>query len=110
MVRLEPAGTVIVPAATPLVMSMLNTSGVVISGAVTCTTTTATRVPETSARSARAASPTDEDSSPLRLLQAAKTASTTRTNDANLGWLRHMARGPFGSVDLESASSAPATQ
>ena len=49
MVRWEPAGNVMAPAATPSVTGRLNTSGVGISGAATFTTTVATAVPETSA-------------------------------------------------------------
>src|SRR6267143_1826756 len=46
MVRLEPATTLMVPAATALAVGMLNTSGVGMSGAVTSTTTVAISVPE----------------------------------------------------------------
>src|SRR6059058_1763754 len=45
MVRLDPAGTVMVPVALPLVMGMLNTSIVGMSGAVTSATRVATVVP-----------------------------------------------------------------
>ena len=55
MVRLEPAGTVIVPAAIPLATGMLNINGVGMSGAVNWTTTVATSVPETSALTRRIA-------------------------------------------------------
>src|SRR2546428_13361738 len=57
MARLEPAGTVILPEATPLVTGMLNTSVVGMSGAATLITTVATDVPETSARMTRGAPP-----------------------------------------------------
>ncbi len=50
MVRFEPAGSVIVPDATPLAMGILNTSSVVMSGAVTSTTRLATVAADTSAR------------------------------------------------------------
>ena len=53
IVRLEPAGMVMVPLATPLATTMLNTSGVVMSDAVTSTTTVATAVPATFAVTAR---------------------------------------------------------
>src|SRR6266516_1062769 len=49
MVRLEPAGTLMAPAATPLTVGMLNTNGVAMSGAVTSTTTVATLVPVSAA-------------------------------------------------------------
>src|SRR5258705_4575743 len=49
MVRLEPARTLMGPAATPLTVGMLNTNGVGMSDAVTSTTTTATVVPVSSA-------------------------------------------------------------
>src|SRR2546423_9225208 len=49
MVRLDPAGSVIVPLAIPLTIARLKTSGLVMSGALTSTTTAATGVPETSA-------------------------------------------------------------
>src|SRR5213592_222428 len=56
IVRFEPAGTVMVPDATPLVTGMLKTRVVGISGALTSTTTAAIAVPETSARIATAPS------------------------------------------------------
>src|SRR2546425_4327732 len=49
-VRAEPAGSVTVPKATPPTTGMLNTSGGTMSAAVTSTTTVATDVPDTSAR------------------------------------------------------------
>src|SRR6266513_4222777 len=49
MVRFEPAGTRMGPAATPLTVGMVNTNGVGMSVAVTSTTTIATEVPVSSA-------------------------------------------------------------
>src|SRR5713226_3788585 len=52
--RLEPAGNVIVPDATPFCTEMLNTRDGVMSVAATTTTTVATAVADTLARSASA--------------------------------------------------------
>ena len=56
MVRLEPAGMVIVPVAVPATMPMLNTRAWAMSGAVTSTTRVATAVADTSAVSSSLAS------------------------------------------------------
>ena len=53
ILRAVPAGIVMVPLATPSATTMLNTSGVEMSGAVTSTTTVATAVPTTFAVTAR---------------------------------------------------------
>ena len=55
ILRPEPAGSVIVPEATPLAMGILNTSNEVMSGAVTSTTRLATAAADTSALTTRVA-------------------------------------------------------
>src|SRR6266849_4373011 len=87
-VRLEPAGTVMVPRATPLTTGMLNTSAFGMSGAVTSTTTVATDVPETSARMLRVASP--PVGSTAFGVQETHTTKHARAMDADRNHVRDM--------------------
>jgi hypothetical protein len=57
MVRFEPAGSAMVPDATPLTTGMLNTNGVSMSDAVTSTTTVTAAVADTLAVTTRVARP-----------------------------------------------------
>ena len=65
MVRPEPARSVIAPDASPLTIGILNNGDVGRSGAVTSTTTVATAVPETLARTRSVVSAPRAESAPI---------------------------------------------
>src|SRR5881394_828772 len=83
IVRFDPAGIVIVPDATPLSTGILKTKGVVMSGAVTSTTTIAAVVPARSAWIVMAASLSGSRAGPQRLTVRAR-ASTARARVIDL--------------------------
>src|SRR5437867_6585329 len=101
MARLEPAGTVILPEATPLVTGMLNTSVVGMSGAATLTTTVATDVPETSARMTRVAWPPSGGSTAPRG-QAIHTRRAARAKAAELSCVRVMPLASSRRLELKA--------
>src|SRR6185436_10326834 len=88
-VRSEPAGTTIVPDATPAEMGILNNNAVGMSGAVTSATNVATAVADTSARTISVPSPTGGSIRPSP--QAASTKADASVQDTVLNGLRTMA-------------------
>ncbi len=86
MVRWDRAGTVSVPDAVTLTIGMLNTKGVVMSGAVISTTSVAIADPDTSATTTKVASPTSS-SDVVRSGEHALQASTDETTSSPTLWL-----------------------
>src|SRR6266576_1069695 len=102
-VRLGPAGTLIVSAATPLLTGMLKRRGGVMSGALTSTTTIAAELPAASTRTKRAV-----EGPPVR---PGSRHDAKATSDASARVALHGARGMGRSLGrvrpAAAASSAP---